>query len=119
MSKVEYSNKGHYVAEATVAWRDKQSNSNLDTEGATVSRRKSYSFDASELQGKQHVLDEGEELWLVVTIDGRNETSCRTEDARFVFDPEGGVVTYETGGSALRGFRCRIRRAPGREYLVR
>jgi hypothetical protein len=115
--RVEYVNKGSYVARASVEWRDIQANRDAYSDGAAVPRRGSRSFDASVLTGTLHSLDKGEELWLVVEIDGRNETSCRNKDTRFRFDPDGGVVTYETAGSVLRGHECKIKRTPESEYL--
>jgi hypothetical protein len=57
-------------------------------------------------------IEEGDEVWAHIAISLGKTKNCRKDSKRLVYDPNGGTVTYKTGGTTLNNNRCRIQSTP-------
>ena len=126
IDEISYSNDGVYQATLLILWESKKSGethserfpagkASSDSE-AWVAPGKKQTVNLDKLRGAANSgLNEGDEVWAVVTIAQGDTEDCKKERYKFVYKP--GVnarAKYITRGTSQNDNRCRLVNPPRR-----
>jgi len=126
IDQVSYSNDGAYQAAVVITWENRKSGEIYSARYPVVARTNSHGKDGWLVSGKKQTvkldelsgpgrsdLQEGDEVWAVVTIAQGDTEDCQKKRYKFIYKSAANArAKYITRGTSLNDNRCRLINKP-------